>query len=124
MAVFLVGSAELRIEVSGRDNRIRHTLPDLGQAKAAVLASLRSRESQRHSLCLALAGDLRSEYVKALGQGKLSIKRLETEIAGLEIDKADASQAIRNLRRDLSAIILLVVAKPNAGQPVYHGIFK
>ncbi len=41
-------------------------------------------------------------YVKALGQGKLSIKRLECEIAGLETDKHTLQQHLDDLQRKIN----------------------
>jgi site-specific DNA recombinase len=41
-------------------------------------------------------------YVKALGQGKLSIERLETEIAGLETDKYTLQQQMDDLQRKIN----------------------
>jgi chromosome segregation ATPase len=41
-------------------------------------------------------------YVKALGQGKLSIERLETEIAGLETDKCALPQQLDDLERKIN----------------------
>jgi site-specific DNA recombinase len=41
-------------------------------------------------------------YVKALGQGKLSIERLETEISGLEADKHVLQQQLDDLQRKIN----------------------
>jgi chromosome segregation ATPase len=41
-------------------------------------------------------------YVKALGQGKLSIERLETEIAGLETNKYTLQQQMDDLQRKIN----------------------
>lgn len=41
-------------------------------------------------------------YVKALGQGKLSIERLETEISGLEADKRALQQQSDDLQRRIN----------------------
>ncbi len=41
-------------------------------------------------------------YVKALGQGKLSIERLETEIAGLEADKSALLQQLDDVQRKIN----------------------
>jgi site-specific DNA recombinase len=41
-------------------------------------------------------------YVKALGQGKLSIERLETEISGLEADKHVLQQQFDDLQRKIN----------------------
>ncbi len=41
-------------------------------------------------------------YVKALGQGKLSIERLETEIAGLETDKSALRQQLDVVQRKIN----------------------
>jgi chromosome segregation ATPase len=41
-------------------------------------------------------------YVKALGQGKLSIERLESEIAGLETDKYALQKRLDDLRRKIN----------------------
>jgi site-specific DNA recombinase len=41
-------------------------------------------------------------YVKALGQGKLSIERLETEIAGLDKDKYALQQQLEELQRRIN----------------------
>jgi chromosome segregation ATPase len=41
-------------------------------------------------------------YVKSLGQGKLSIERLETEIAGLEVDKSALRQQLDDVQRKMN----------------------
>ena len=43
-----------------------------------------------------------AHYVKALGQGKLSIERLETEIAGRETDKYALQQQMDDLQRKIN----------------------
>jgi chromosome segregation ATPase len=46
-------------------------------------------------------GEIR-RYVKALGQGNLSIERLESEIASLETDKYALQQQLDNLQRKIN----------------------
>jgi SMC interacting uncharacterized protein involved in chromosome segregation len=41
-------------------------------------------------------------YVKALGQGKLSIRRLETEIGGLEIDRDSLQIQLNEIERKIN----------------------
>jgi chromosome segregation ATPase len=47
-----------------------------------------------------------SRYVKALGQGKLSIGRLEKEIAGLEADRQLLQARYEDLQREINASVV------------------